>query len=439
MYSKLGQKKIAVELLDRFCQKERSMRFGKNTVGAVVFPCGIGGLGIVRSLGQCGIPIIAVDSSRWAYGLLSRYCYRRVVLPNVSFSDELVVKSLVKIGSELPNKFILYPTSDESLLLVSRYRSELLPYFRFIFPEHNLLENLVSKQGMYQVALQYDMPTPKTLFPQNEKDVISFSESVMYPCLFKTVYSHSPLKKIGKTMVKVSSPEQLLTNYRLMAPVDAKIMIQEYIPGEDSQMFLYDAYFNAMSDPKLVFTGRKLRQTPINFGAGSLCECRSFPKLEPLVTTFCKAINYKGLIDIGLKWDARDETFKVLDINPRIGQNFRTFITSKEKLDLALAAYLDLTDKSITDCTPLDGRRWLIEDDDLISSIKYYRAKRLSIREWITSFRGVQECAFFSVRDPLPWIVRYITFIFTPLWERVKKIVSALFICSLSLPRRIKS
>jgi predicted ATP-grasp superfamily ATP-dependent carboligase len=394
-------------------------------VGAVVFPCTTGGLAIIRTFARRGIPSIAVDYNRWAHAMLSRYCSRRVMLDHSRPSEAHTIETLVRLGQSLPRKYVMFPASDQAVLLVSRYRSDLLPYFHLNLPAHDLLENLISKQRMYSVAVQHGLPTPKTLFPRDESDVTAFADSAMYPCLLKTIYSHSPLKRIGKLMVKVFSPAELLSDYRSMALLDPEIMIQEYIPGEDSQMFLYDAYFNGNSEPKLVFTGRKLRQAPINFGAGSLCECRTVPELEPIVTRFCQAIGYKGLVDIGLKLDARDGKFKVLDINPRIGQNFRTFVTKHERMDLALAAYLDLTGRSITDTTPLEGRRWMIEDADLLSSIHYHRAGRLSAREWLSSFRGVQEVAFFDLRDPLPWIVRYPDFLTSPLRVRAKRLFAA--------------
>jgi predicted ATP-grasp superfamily ATP-dependent carboligase len=396
----------------------------ENKTGAVVFPCTLGGLAIIRTLGRRGIPVIAIDSNRWAHGMLSRYCAQRVTLDQKPPWDAATVETLVRLGRTLPSKYVMYPASDQALLLASRYRSDLLPHFQLNFPEHDLLENLVSKQGMYRLAVEHGLPTPKTLFPSDESDVAAFSEQAMYPCLLKTVYSHSPLKQVGKVMVKVFSRGELLSHYRTMAAIDPQVMIQEYIPGEDHQMFLYDAYFDDRSQPKLVFTGRKLRQVPINFGAGCLCECETFPELERLVTGFCKALGYKGLVDIGLKWDARDGKHKVLDINPRIGQNFRTFVTKHERIDLALAAYLDLTGRPITDTAPLEGRRWMIEDSDLLSSIRYYRAGRLSPREWMNSFRGVQELAIFDFRDPLPWMVRYVETLTVPLWVRLKRILS---------------
>jgi predicted ATP-grasp superfamily ATP-dependent carboligase len=47
----------------------------------------------------------------------------------------------------------------------------------------------------------------------------------------------------------------------------------------------------------------------------------------------------------------------------------------------------------------------MVEDCDLASSIRYYRDGQLTVKDWLRSFRGVQETAFFSLRDPLPGII----------------------------------
>jgi predicted ATP-grasp superfamily ATP-dependent carboligase len=67
------------------------------------------------------------------------------------------------------------------------------------------------------------------------------------------------------------------------------------------------------------------------------------------------------------------------------------------------ALYLDLTGHEVPKTSPREGRRWLIEDMDIISSLHYRREGTLSIEEWIKSFRGVEEAAWFSWRDPVPF------------------------------------
>ena len=44
---------------------------------------------------------------------------------------------------------------------------------------------------------------------------------------------------------------------------------------------------------------------------------------------FMQAIGYHGILDIGYRRDQRDGSYKVLDVNPRIGCTFRLFAASE--------------------------------------------------------------------------------------------------------------
>ena len=88
------------------------------------------------------------------------------------------------------------------------------------------------------------MPSPGTCFPKNVDDVVEFSRTTTYPCLLKAQFTYSPLYREGMSMVRVAGPDELVDQYRTMAALDSEIMIQEYIPGQDDQVYLYAGYFD---------------------------------------------------------------------------------------------------------------------------------------------------------------------------------------------------
>jgi predicted ATP-grasp superfamily ATP-dependent carboligase len=180
------------------------------------------------------------------------------------------------------------------------------------------------------------------------------------------------------------------------------LMLQEYIPGGDDQIFIFNGYFNGASDCLIGFTGFKIRQFPVHVGCASLGECRWNDTVAKMTVQFMKSIGYQGILDIGYRFDPRDGQYKVLDINPRVGQAFRLF-TAENDMDVVKSLYLDLTDQKQPPIIPRDGRRWLIEDYDLISSLHYYQEGSLHLGGWIRSFRGVEETAWFNREDLLPF------------------------------------
>jgi len=74
------------------------------------------------------------------------------------------------------------------------------------------------------------------------------------------------------------------------------------------------------------------------------------------------------------------------------GAQFRVFRTTAG-VDVATAAYLDLTGSAIPDGEQLDGRAFLVENYDPIGAIGYWRSGELGLRQWLTSLRRVDEAA----------------------------------------------
>ena len=53
---------------------------------------------------------------------------------------------------------------------------------------------------------------------------------------------------------------------------------------------------------------------------------------------------------------------------------------------------------------PREGRRWMIEDFDIISTYDYFREGSLTVGEWLRSFKRLEEGLWFSWKDPWPFI-----------------------------------
>jgi predicted ATP-grasp superfamily ATP-dependent carboligase len=208
--------------------------------------------------------------------------------------------------------------------------------------------------------------------------------------------------RTGKKMVIVRSAAELFAQYQALEdPDQPNLMLQEYIPGGDDTIWMFNGYFDARSDCVFGVTGNKLRQYPVHTGATSLGICLENRTVRDLTCRFMKAIGYRGILDIGFRYDARDGGFKLLDPNPRIGQTFRLFV-SREGWDVARFLYADLTGQGTPPAMPSEGRRWVVEDWDLESCLDYRREGNMSVAEWIGSYVGVEEGAWFAWDDLRP-------------------------------------
>src|SRR6185437_3432837 len=73
-----------------------------------------------------------------------------------------------------------------------------------------------------------------------------------------------------------------------------------------------------------------------------------------------------------------------------------------EGMDVARALYLDLTGQPVPAGAAANGRKWLVEDLDLVAAFRSPRETSLTAWNWLKSLRGVQETAFLDFKDPLP-------------------------------------
>ncbi|HEX5413002.1 MAG TPA: carboxylate--amine ligase [Terriglobia bacterium] len=361
-----------------------------------------GGLNIMRSLGRLGVPVHNVDPNPWAPTFRSRYCRSRFLWDIEHRPAAESLEYMAEVRWKIGTPCILIPTTDRTANFVADHAGMLAK--NFIFPQQppGLVHSLASKREMFHLARRHNIPTPDAVFPGSREEVLTFLERARFPIMLKGIDGQRLWERTGKKMFIVESKESLLEFYDAAEDVHRpNLMLQEYIPGGDDTVWMFNGYFNADSDCLVGFTGKKLRQCPVHTGSTSLGICLRNQVVEETTRRFMKAIGYRGTLDIGYRYDMRDDQYKVLDINPRIGATFRLFV-GETGMDVARALYLNLTGQEVVASPAREGRKWVVEDLDLVSSYRYYREGSLNLAGWVRSFRGVEEAAFICADDPLP-------------------------------------
>lgn len=381
------------------------MRIPDISTPVVVLNCKLGALSIMRSLGSLGIPVYGVDADRRSPGMMSRYCRKRFLKDLDENNPQELVDYLLEVGKQIGRPSILIPTSDETAVFVAEYSDQLSRCFVFPKNDCRTVKRLMNKRGMYELGRQHNVPTPLTEFPHNLDDIMAYAETAAFPVVLKGILGNRLAMRASRKMVIVNSKDELIENYRLLEDTDSpNLMLQEYIPGGDDQVYIFNGYFDKESKCLSAFTGHKIRQFPVHVGCASLGACVWNNEVADITIRFMKALDYQGILDIGYRLDPRDGLYKVLDVNPRIGQAFRLFV-SENGMDVARALYLDLTGQDGYPTIPREGRRWVIEDFDIVSSIHYHREGSLSLGEWLRSFKRVEEGLWFSWKDPRPFLM----------------------------------
>ena len=366
-----------------------------------------GSLCLIRTLGRMGVKVYCVGTQPGSPAMTSRYCRRKFIANGNAAPASQLVDFLCDVSRQIGQRPILTCTNDVSSNFIAENAEALGDAFLFPKVSYQLVRTLSDKKQMYYLAKEFMVPTAETVFPQSRRDVLDFltDGSALFPIMLKGI-NGDLLERHGKPkMVIVRDQRELLEKYDQMEdPTNPNLMLQEYIPGGDDSVWMFNGYFDEDSDCLLGFAGRKLRQHPVYTGATSLGICLRNDIVEKTTKEFMKAIGYRGVLDIGYRYDPRDREYKVLDINPRVGATFRLFLATNG-MDVVRAMYLDLTGQPVPSAPACEGRKWVVENADLISFHDYRRDGKLKFTEWVRSFRGVREAAWFATDDLIPFAI----------------------------------
>jgi predicted ATP-grasp superfamily ATP-dependent carboligase len=310
-----------------------------------------------------------------------------------------VVQQLLDAGRKLGEGAILLPASDEWAIFVADHAELLREQFVFAdVPLHAILA-VTSKACLHDLAVSQGVPTPDVRVPRRHDQVHDMAREIGYPVLLKPIFSIPG----RESAVLVDTPAALAESFWAMGG-PGRVLLQEYLPGEEGDIWMYDGYFDQQSRCVVDFTARKVRQQPAGMGVCSLGVCEPNDEVVELSRRLLSSIGYRGVVDIDYWRDRRDGSYQLLDVNPRLGGAFRLMV-DRRGLDVVRAMYLDLTGQPVPAVEPNPGRRWLLEAADLLAYRHYRRAHGLGAREWLASLSGLQEPATFSLRDPLPFLM----------------------------------
>jgi D-aspartate ligase len=270
--------------------------------------------GVLRCLKKENIPTLLISSNRHDPAVYSKYVRYYPTLDPKRFPDKYM-QTLLDIGRDDKN-YVLMPTSDDTLKLVSNYRDLLSEYFILFLPKREVIDVCLNKRKMYEIAIKNDIPVPRTVFFDDVDELRKASKVVRYPCLVKP---HTNDERIffHKKVIQIESPSQLISVFEYLHEKECIPMIQEKIIGPPSNLYSLGTVMDEDHETVAVFTGRKIRQLSYDFGVGTFCESLWVPEVAELGVKLLKSIKYTGIAQVEFKFDPRDRKYKLMEINAR--------------------------------------------------------------------------------------------------------------------------
>jgi D-aspartate ligase len=361
----------------------------------------IGPLGVMRSLRALGARVYGLAHDDLSIAGSSRFCAGTFAVGRngrpVGSSESTILEQLCDAGRRLGAEAVLVAGSDEWSVFVARHAAALAEYFRFPATSLELTETLASKSGLHDLARRHGVPTPRIAVPRGETELLEIGKTLRFPVMLKPIVSRP-----GSQGLELAETEAQLSPLYASLNDPGNIACQEYIPGTDLDVWIFNGYFDHRSRCLAAFTGQKIHQHPARMGLCVLGVSVENREVIALTERFLGRLGYHGIVDIGYRWDRRDGCYKVLDINPRLGGAFRMFVDANG-MDVARAMYLDMIGEPVPAVVPQNGRKWVLEAGEILS-FRHYRRDGMSWRDWLAAMRGVKEGATFAWRDPGPFI-----------------------------------
>lgn len=375
------------------------------------------GLGIARSLGEHGIPVIGLSSQPRIYGNYTRYAKIRFC-PDSRNEPEALLDFMLQFGEEMGCRSVIFPTRDDDVLFLDRYRRELEPKFILTIPQSDVVEACLSKWQTYVWAQRAGVTTPKCWQVENEAELRSILDELPYPCVAKPVATHhwrrgANWELVGsRKAIGISSPEELLAEYASVGRADHRLLIQEMVPGSDDNLVIAACYLNRDSKFVAGFNTRKLVQIPHGFGTGCVVQAADQPELFQTTARLLETMRFTGIAEVEYKWDAGKQEYQLIEINPRPWDQHRLGPTSG--VDLIYLAYCEHAGlpQPVVQPRP-SAAKWIAEDVFLFNALQLFWKHDPLFGELLRLARGKRTYAIWSSRDPLPSLA-YMTRVFVP-------------------------
>jgi len=385
-----------------------------HTTGALVLGGNLNGLSIARSLGRHRVPVWVVSPPNIRLASFSRYTRR--TLPWPSADDETQVEYLLEIAARNNlDQWVLFPTSDESAALLSRFHSRLSRRFRVSAPAWSVLRWAYDKRLTYQLAADQNVDCPTTFYPLSDADLNDIH--CAFPAILKPAI-HASINRLTEDKAwRVANHQELLLKYReareLMPP--DLILVQEMIPGGGESQFSYAALV-CDGKPIASLTARRTRQYPIDFGySSSFVETLDVPEIVAPSERLLGAIRYTGIVEVEYKFDSRDGRFKLLDINPRLWT--WSPLGGRAGMDFPYLLWKMMQGLPVAEQQAPAGVRWVRMSTDLPAAFQEMLRGRLNLRSYLRSLRQPLQFALVAADDPLPGLMDLPIFAFKHIYN----------------------
>ncbi len=248
-------------------------------------------------------------------------------VPNIE-NDDIFLSEVNKIVEKNKDKkIILLGCGDNYLALIARNKSNFASNVIVPYISSDQMSLLTHKEKFYELCEKNNIPYPKTFIFKKGMPLDS-QLPFDFPVILKPAESVSYWNNSfsgQKKVYKINSQEGLksVINEIYNAGYSDSLIIQDFIPGDDSNMRVLTCYSDKNAKVKMMALGHVLLEehTPKGLGNHAVIINEYNEKILDLIKNFLESINYVGFSNFDIKFDSRDSSYRIFEINVRQGRS----------------------------------------------------------------------------------------------------------------------
>ena len=245
------------------------------------------------------------------------------------WDKDIFVNKLLEVKDRFKDKkLLLIGTNDTYVRLIVENKDILEKYYLFNYPNIEIINNLLIKENFYtKYGDILDIPSTYVYKCNTSLDIDKVN-NLNYPVILKPgdgvlyyehkfenqakVYKLNTLEEVKETIKKIEN-----------SGYDGNLILQEFVSGDDTNLFDSILYVSKSGKVWVQSFAQIGLQEHSSTGVGNCTllingynEYKDNNITKKLVE-FLKDINYTGIAEFDLKYDSKDNKFKVFEINPR--------------------------------------------------------------------------------------------------------------------------
>lgn len=224
-------------------------------------------------------------------------------------------------------KIILMGCGDSYVELIIKNKAQLAKNIIAPYVDEEQMEDLLTKLKFYRMCDRYGIKYPGTfIYDSTMKGefVLPFGFPVIVKPSNGIKYWEHPFET-QKKVYRIGNMDELkrVIGQIYKAGYDDRLIIQDFIPGDDSRLRVMICYSGRDRKVKLMSLAHVMLEehTPHGLGNTAVLMNEYDPELSGMLRRFLDSIGFTGFSTFDIKFDERDGQFKILEVNLRQGRS----------------------------------------------------------------------------------------------------------------------